>query len=181
MAPSNKFPKPKYVTGGCLCESLTYRIDFPEDHDFEKSSATCQCTQDRKNTGSFFFPSHSVLRTAFRWTSPNTETLGHYSATPAAERGFCIKCGSFLYWRRVNSSPDADDNGGFVSITVGTVDPLFLFGEGADGVEVPSGGFGIALANATRGHQWCVNEIPGVTDKMGDLHERGRRWPKDSE
>ena len=34
---NNEYPKPKYVTGGCLCESLRYRIDFPEDHDFEKS------------------------------------------------------------------------------------------------------------------------------------------------
>ncbi|KAI1363106.1 hypothetical protein F5Y08DRAFT_252300 [Xylaria arbuscula] len=32
-----EYPKPKYITGGCLCEALRYRIDFPEDHDFEKS------------------------------------------------------------------------------------------------------------------------------------------------
>jgi hypothetical protein len=136
---------------------------------------TCQCTQDRKNTGSFFFPAHRVPRSVFRWTSTGTQTLGHYSATPAAERGFCTRCGSFLYWRRVG--PDAE----FVSVALGTVDPLFLFGEGADGVEVPEGGFALALASAAGGHEWCANEIPGVTDKMGYFHERGRRWPKDSE
>jgi hypothetical protein len=35
MAPS--FPTPKFVTGGCVCNSLRYRVDFPTDHDFEKS------------------------------------------------------------------------------------------------------------------------------------------------
>ncbi|KAI0904821.1 Mss4-like protein [Ustulina deusta] len=174
MASSNEFPKPKHITGGCLCESLRYRIDFPENHDFETSSSTCQCTQCRKNTGSFFFASHSVARSAFRWTSANTDTLRRYNATPVAERGSCTKCGSFLYWSRV--SPEV----GTIAIAVGSVDPLFLFGEGADGVEVPKGGFGAALASGAGGHVFCANEIPGVTDKMEYLHARGRRWSEDS-
>ncbi|KAI1418850.1 Mss4-like protein [Xylaria sp. FL1777] len=174
MASSNTFLKPKYVTGGCLCESLRYRIDFPEDHDFEMSSCTCQCTQCRKNTGSFFLASHHVACSAFRWTSADTDSLRRYNTTPAAERGSCTKCGSFLYWRRV--IPEADS----IHVAVGSIDPLFLFGEGADGVEVPMGGFGVALANGTGGHVWCANEIPGVTDKMEYLHERGRRWAEDN-
>ncbi|KAI8623323.1 Mss4-like protein [Xylariaceae sp. FL1651] len=174
MASSSDFPKPKYVTGGCLCESLTYRIDFPDGHNFEESSKTCQCTQCRKNTGSLFYPAHSVSQSsAFRWTGASTDTLGHYRATPDAERGFCTRCGSFMYWKRIK--PGADN----LSVAVGTIDPLFLFGEGADGVEVPKGGFGMALANGAGGHEWCDNEIPGITDKMGCLSERGRRWPKD--
>ncbi|KAI1183878.1 hypothetical protein F5B17DRAFT_108054 [Nemania serpens] len=175
MASSTEYPKPKYITGGCLCESLRYRIDFPEDHDFEVNSGSCQCTQDRKNTGSFFFVWQRVARSAFRWTSPSTDTLGRYSATPGVERGFCAKCGSFLYWRRVD--PDV----GAISVTIGSVDPLFLFGQGADGVEVPKGGFGIALANGAGGHEWCSNEVPGITDNIGFLHERGKRWPGDAE
>ena len=35
MAPS--FPTPKFITGGCLCNNLRYRVDFPADHDFENS------------------------------------------------------------------------------------------------------------------------------------------------
>ncbi|GAW16661.1 hypothetical protein ANO14919_060970 [Xylariales sp. No.14919] len=174
MESSIEFPKPRSVTGGCLCESLTYRLDFPDNHDFAASSCTCQCTQCRKNTGGFFLASHQVLRSAFQWTSPNIDTLGLYYATPAAERGFCTKCGSFLYWRGIGSEPET------ISIAVGSIDPLFLFGEGADGVEVPKGGFGVALAGGTGGHVWCANEIPGVTDKarMGYLHDSGRRFPE---
>ncbi|KAI0547183.1 Mss4-like protein [Xylaria curta] len=158
--------KPKYVTGGCLCQSLTYRIDFPENHDFKKNSLTCQCTQCRKNTGSFFFPSQNVPTSAFRWTSP-TDTLGRYHASPEAERGFCTKCGSFLYWRNI-----AADR---IGVTVGTIDPLFLFGEGADGKQVPQEGFGRVLSHAEGGHLWCDNEIQGVTDKMEFL-KSGIRW-----
>jgi hypothetical protein len=68
-----------------------------------------------------------------------------------------------------------------ITITVGTVDPLFLFGEGADGQEVPKDGFGFALANGGGIHEWCSNEIKGVTDKIGVLgFERGKRWEGDS-
>ncbi|KAI0184890.1 Mss4-like protein [Xylaria flabelliformis] len=175
MASSTDFPKPKYVTGGCLCQSLTYRIDFPDNFDFEKGSLTCQCTQCRKNTGSFFFPSQNVPESAFRWTSSGTDTLGRYNATPDGERGFCTKCGSFLYWRHADTS--VSDR---IGVAVGTVDPLFLFGEGADGTQVPKGGFGHILSNGGGGHLWCDNEIPGVTDKMEFL-QSGRRWPKSDE
>jgi hypothetical protein len=46
------------------------------------------------------------------------------------------------------------------------VDPLYLIGEGADGVEVPKEGFGLALANCRGEHFWVGNEIKGVTDEM---------------
>jgi hypothetical protein len=39
MTSSTEFPKPKFITGGCLCEALRYRIDFPENHDFEKNAS----------------------------------------------------------------------------------------------------------------------------------------------
>jgi len=53
----------------------------------------------------------------------------------------------------------------YLCFTVGTTDPLYLFGEGADGIEVPNEGFGLALANGGGYHVWCRNEIKGVTDE----------------
>lgn len=32
---SPPFPTPKFITGGCLCNALRYRADFPADHNFE--------------------------------------------------------------------------------------------------------------------------------------------------
>ena len=51
-----------------------------------------------------------------------------------------------------------------ISIGLGTVDPLYLWGEGADGVDVPFGGYGRVLASGNGSHFYCQNTIPGVTD-----------------
>ena len=122
-------------------------------------SSTCQCTQCRKQSGSLFFLGHQIkpASTNFKFTTPTT-TLKRYRASPEAERVICGECGSWIYWKS-----DADD---YVCFTVGTVDPLYLFGEGADGVEVPKEGFGLALANGGGEHVWVGNEIKGVTDQM---------------
>ncbi|KAK4154989.1 putative glutathione-dependent formaldehyde-activating enzyme [Chaetomidium leptoderma] len=166
---SPPFPTPKFITGGCVCNSLRYRVDFPADHDFEASSCTCQCTQCRKQTGALFFIYHVAkpASTAFKFTSPTT-TLKSYRASPDAERVICGECGSWICWK--------PGNGDYVCFTVGTVDPLYLFGEGADGVEVPKEGFGLALVNGGGVHCWVGNEIKGVTDKMELLGKlKGRR------
>ncbi len=128
---------------------------------------------DRKQTGSYFFPSHRVgPASGFRLTSP-AESLRHYSASPGTQRGFCGTCGGFLYWRR----PAADR----ISIAVGSVDALYLIGEGAgEGNDVPAGGYGEALAGGGGSHLWCSAEIKGVTDDMPLLgRKRGKRWPED--
>ena len=32
------FPKPKSITGGCLCGGVKYRVDFPDGHDFRSQA-----------------------------------------------------------------------------------------------------------------------------------------------
>ncbi|KAL2143801.1 hypothetical protein VTI28DRAFT_10016 [Corynascus sepedonium] len=158
MAPS--FPAPKFITGGCLCNSIRYRVDFPPDHDFTASSSTCQCTQCRRQSGGLFFICHSIRpATNFRFTSPTT-TLKTHRASSKAERAFCSECGSWIYWKPITEGSD------HVSFSIGTIDPLYLFGEGADGVEVPKEGFGLALANGLEGSLWKENEVKGVTDRL---------------
>ncbi|KAF7539882.1 hypothetical protein G7054_g1733 [Neopestalotiopsis clavispora] len=175
MSTEEDFPRPKFVTGGCLCGSLRYRVDFSHDHDFFKSSGTCQCTMDRKAASALWFQYHQIRADShFQFTSPTT-SLKHYASSADWHRGFCSECGSFLYIR-----PAASEDYTRVTIAVGTVDALYLFGEGADGEEVPVGGFGRALANGGGDHEWCRNEIPGVTDKIALLgRERGKRWDTD--
>lgn len=68
------------------------------------------------------------------------------------------------------------------------MDPIYLFGDGADGVEqdaygqvVPEGGYSIALASGYGSHEWCGNEIKGVTDGLACLGVgRGTRKETDS-
>lgn len=110
---------------------------------------------------------HQVPYSALTWTA-STETLKNYYCTEGNARGFCTHCGTFLYWRR-----EAGPN---ISVAIGTVDPLYLFGEGWEDSEgeVPKGGFGRALASGGGGHEWVGNEIPGVTDGLDILGADGR-------
>ncbi|KAK0715110.1 glutathione-dependent formaldehyde-activating GFA [Lasiosphaeris hirsuta] len=179
MASTSDFPTPKHIKGGCLCGALRYEVDFPPDHDFKHSASTCECTQCRKQTGGLFLVSHRVRpASAFRFTT-DTATLKRFSASASAERGFCSDCGSLIYWQ--------PQSGGYTCFTVGTVDPLYLFGEGADAVQageshqpIPTHGFGLALASGEGSHYWSVNEIPGVTDNVPVAgFGRGTRYPKD--
>ena len=32
---SSELATPKTIEGGCLCGALRYRVEFPEDHDFQ--------------------------------------------------------------------------------------------------------------------------------------------------
>ncbi|CAJ2504101.1 Uu.00g114950.m01.CDS01 [Anthostomella pinea] len=159
------FPKPKSVTGGCLCGSIRYRVDFPDGHDFLQSSGSCQCTQCRRGTGSLFFTAHSIPLKSLTYLTA-TDALKKFYATPGITRGFCAHCGSFLYWR--------DESSNTVDLAVGCVDPELLVGEGEEGV-----GFGFALANMAGANIWCRNEIRGVTDGMVG-RERGSRWAERS-
>lgn len=147
-------------------------------------SGTCQCTQCRRNTSSLFFAYVRVPVTALTWVPPadgtSTTTLRDYSATAGALRGYCARCGGMMYWRR--------EGGDHVSLAVGTIDPLFLFGEGTaeekakvkvwGGEGMPDTGFGNVLISGEGAHEWCGNEIKGVTDEMPMLM-RGKRVAKD--
>ncbi|KAL0937558.1 ribonuclease p complex subunit [Colletotrichum truncatum] len=178
------FPKPTSITGGCLCSSIRYRVDFPPSHDFVSAVSSIQLSHFPEVTFCeccLFLSLHSVPRSAFTFipsamtkdtaTSEPT-TLKSYRTTPGAERCFCGDCGSFLFWRS-----DAEDE---MYLAAGCVDPEFLFGEerGPEGDEAAgkqrNEGFGRALAGA-KTHVWCANEIAGVTDSMlrGKKIERG--------
>ncbi|GKT54599.1 glutathione-dependent formaldehyde-activating enzyme [Colletotrichum tofieldiae] len=160
MSSSALGTKPKTITGGCLCAALRYTITFPDSHDFVSSAVTCQCTQCRKQSGALFVAFHRVPW-PLQWSSAATPTLREYSITPAAMRGFCTQCSSWLYYRS-----EGQDS---ASICIGTVDQEVLIGKKGE-----RDGFGRALANGLGGHEWCENEIPGVTDDV-PLLRRGER------
>jgi len=77
-----------------------------------RASVGCHCIQCRKTSG------HYVSATqvgAGQLDVTADETLKWYQSSPHAERGFCNRCGSSLFWRH-----DAD--GGAVSVMSGTLD-----------------------------------------------------------
>ncbi|KAK1979290.1 glutathione-dependent formaldehyde-activating enzyme [Colletotrichum cereale] len=155
-------PKPRTVTGGCLCAALRYTVSFPASHDFAAGALTCQCTQCRKQSGALFVAFHRVPW-PLQWSAAGTPTLREYSVTPVAKRGFCDRCSSWLYYR-----VEGEDG---ASLCVGSLDREVLVGAGPGREEA---GFAGALVNGLGGHEWCENEIPGVTDDV-PLLRRGQR------
>jgi hypothetical protein len=169
---SSTSPASKILEGGCLCEAVRYKISFPKDHDISKDSlgCICQCTQCRKQTGSFFLATLTVPVSAIEWQG--TSKIKRYHKSENIARGFCGDCGSFLFWH-----PD----GGDISIATGSLDPLYLFGEGVENKksELPSDGLAKEIFSGRFNVEFCESEIKGVTDDMPILH-KGKRCQGDS-
>lgn len=75
-------------TGSCLCGDVTFEV-----HGTPQEPTACHCTQCRRQSGHFWAAAHVArdeitIRGEVAW----------YEASPAARRGFCPRCGSFLFW-----------------------------------------------------------------------------------
>ncbi len=93
-------------TGGCLCGAVRYQVSG------ELSDAVaCHCSQCARTTGHFFVSADCGVAD---FTLEQAETLRWYRSSEKAERGFCCRCGSNLFWRRVGAD--------MISVTAGTLD-----------------------------------------------------------
>ncbi|KAK6201799.1 hypothetical protein LQW54_009378 [Pestalotiopsis sp. IQ-011] len=155
----DNFAKPTSITGGCLCGSIRYRVDFPKGHDFLRNSESCQCTQCRKGAGALIWHCHTIPVESLTYATETT-TLKDFRATKDIKRGFCTNCGSFLYFWEEGSDK--------IFISVGCVDQEYLVGG--------EGGYGFALASTSGDNVFCENEIPGVT--AGWVGRTGKRWAR---
>ena len=131
-----------------------------------------QCTQCRKQTGSFFLSTITVSPFTIEWQGRSEDNTKEYRATENISRGFCQNCGSFLYWH---------PHGKEISVATGSIDPLYLFGEGAQDAKggVPKEGFAKEIFSGHFNVEFCESEIKGVTDDMPILH-KGKRAQGDS-
>ena len=92
--------------GGCLCGAVRYRIDGPM-----REIIACHCKQCQRWSG------HIVAATACRRDQLHFETsksLRWFVSSETAERGFCARCGSSLFWRERDSD--------HVSVMAGALD-----------------------------------------------------------
>ncbi|MFN0217827.1 MAG: GFA family protein [Hyphomicrobium sp.] len=95
------------LTGSCLCGAVRFELSPPL-----RDVIFCHCRQCAKWTGS------AVAATA---VSPENFTLiegadalAWYSASKHAERGFCARCGSSLFWKPTDGSR--------IAVLAGTLD-----------------------------------------------------------
>lgn len=73
-------------TGRCLCGSVTYAYDGPENW-----RGHCHCESCRRATASPVTTFMGVPTSAFRWTGAAPRT---YASSPGVRRSFCGTCGT---------------------------------------------------------------------------------------
>ena len=78
-------------SGSCLCGSVAFTIDG----DLSPPSV-CHCGQGRKQSGQVW--ASTTAHQDNRGFSAR-DTLNWFHASDTARRGFCSKCGSFLFWQ----------------------------------------------------------------------------------
>jgi hypothetical protein len=76
-------------TGRCLCGAVTFTADEVQTH-----LHACHCSMCRRWSGSTLMAA-SVGRVSFE----GEENVGVYSSSDWAERGFCKRCGTNLFYR----------------------------------------------------------------------------------
>ena len=77
------------TTGRCLCGDVVFKINAAP-----KGASACHCGQCRKQSGHVWSSAHAPegeieVSGSVKW----------YEASAAAKRGFCARCGSFLFWK----------------------------------------------------------------------------------
>ena len=76
------------IRGSCLCGDLRFSTEARPE-----GASACHCGQCRKQSGHVWASAH-VPKDRLDIDGP----VDWYEASPAAKRGFCPRCGSFLFW-----------------------------------------------------------------------------------
>lgn len=79
-------------TGHCLCGGVSFAVEGKV-----RPVVYCHCSQCRQQTG-LHYAATEVPRDRLTVAGENLVTW--YRASAAAERGFCSRCGSALFWRQ---------------------------------------------------------------------------------
>lgn len=92
-------------TGSCLCGAVSYNVTGPL-----RPVVACHCSQCRKTSGHYV----AATQAARADVAIAGESLVWYRSSEVAQRGFCGRCGSNLFWQRHGSDR--------ISIWAGTLD-----------------------------------------------------------
>ena len=97
-------------TGSCLCGAVTYAAkDMPAE------VGACHCEMCRKHSGGIFI---GVRVPADNISFEGEDNVGTFKSSEWAERSFCKKCGSTLYYHVTAAGPES----GVYHLGFGTLD-----------------------------------------------------------
>jgi hypothetical protein len=81
------------ASGACLCRGVEFRVELPS-----KWVAHCHCTMCRRAHGAAFVTWVGMDDRRVQ-VEDRDGLLRWYKSSPEAERGFCSRCGSTLFFR----------------------------------------------------------------------------------
>ena len=84
------------ASGSCLCGDISFVLTFPS-----KWVAHCHCSLCRRAHGAAFVTWVGTRADRVVIDDPQSR-LHWYASTPGAQRGFCARCGSSLFFRSDN-------------------------------------------------------------------------------
>lgn len=79
--------------GRCLCGDIQFTAELPS-----KWVAHCHCTMCQHGSGAAFVTWVGMEQSRCRIDDPQ-QRLHWYASSPGAERGFCSRCGSSMFFR----------------------------------------------------------------------------------
>jgi hypothetical protein len=126
------------LTGGCQCGAVRYALYTEPDR-----AGICHCRMCQKSVGGPFKTWANARTENFAWTRGAPST---FRSSSAAERGFCSRCGTPLYFAYVKR-PES------ISVTIGSLDtPGAIRLTQVDGVESRLANFDPAVLGALQAH-----------------------------
>jgi hypothetical protein len=115
-------------SGGCLCGAVRFQAVAPL-----RSFIACHCGQCRKQSGHYTAMTGVPLD---RFALTLEDGLGWYRASEAAERGFCRKCGSLLFWKPTGEQRISISGGAFDGSTGARIEKHIFCADKGDYYEI---------------------------------------------
>jgi hypothetical protein len=134
------------LTGGCQCGAVRYALFAAPER-----AGICHCRMCQKAVGGPFSAWANVSMENFAWTRG---APGTFRSSSAAERGFCPRCGTPLYFAYVKRP-------GSISVAIGSLDtPEAVTLAEAEGIEARWATFDPAVLAALPAHRTGEAVVP---------------------
>jgi hypothetical protein len=153
------------LTGGCQCGAIRYALYARPDR-----AGLCHCRMCQKAVGGPFTAWCNVRRENFAWTRG---TPGTFRSSSAAERGFCPRCGTPLYFAYIKR-PDS------ISMAIGSLDtPGAVRLSEVDGIESRLANLDTAAVAALRARTTSEGSPPEDLSRIVNYQHPDHDTPPD--
>ncbi len=153
------------LTGGCQCGAVRYAF-----YAAPTRAGICHCRMCQKSVGGPFKAWANVPTQDFAWTRG---TPSKFRSSSAAERGFCARCGTPLYFAYVKR-PES------ISVTAGSLDtPEAVRLTQMDGVESRLANFDAAAIAALPAHTTSQGSAPEDLSRFVNYQHPDHDTPAD--